>query len=551
MEGERAREGLAILEPLFTLRYSATHRDPRHLVYRLDPVRAAELGLVKQVEVLAVEQVGGAPLEVVEVRADARGPRARVRLERAGRDGPRPELRTLRPGADLRALTRREAYAGLVVSDIDVRRSAVCLTDGTERTLADGDRDRAGRLRAQIHAAVEEHLARELRHRERLGPGRLKVLTLFFVDRVAAYDAPDGRVRRWFLEAWRSLTGQPRFAALSPFPDEDRVHAGWFARRRGRAVDTRGRSRADEEAYDLILRDKERLLDPAEPLRFLFTHSALREGWDNPNVFVVCTLATTHSVMRKRQEIGRGLRLPVLADGTRCRDPELTRLTVVSNASYEAFCRALQREHAQDRGHGPAPPVRRHGDRHEVDEAARLRAIAPQLSWELSFGEAWLDDAIARLQRAPPVQAGLRRTRGTITPTGRGEVLEVTTEAGPRGHAPSVPALAARLADRTRLRRTDCTTVLEASGRAHEAALDVDALLERAEEAITGALRAALGAHVCVTGEDGDWIARPAAPPPDLAWASTRSLVVPSPVGPLAVRGVAQGTDHIWMQLRG
>ncbi|MEZ4268454.1 MAG: hypothetical protein R3F39_18975, partial [Myxococcota bacterium] len=156
-------------------------------------------------------------------------------------------------------------------------------------------------------------------------------------------------VRREFCEAWERARADERFAALE-LPPADRVHAGYFARRRGAAVDSTGKSREDDEAYALIMADKSRLLSPGEPVRFVFSHSALREGWDNPNVFQICTLRRTRSELKKRQELGRGMRLPVLASGLRTRDPDLARLTVIANESYEAFARDLQREVARDAG---------------------------------------------------------------------------------------------------------------------------------------------------------------------------------------------------------
>ena len=183
------------------------------------------------------------------------------------------------------------------------------------------------------------------------------MLSLFFVDRVANYRVHNadgtvslGKIGRWFEEAYRDLTDKPIYKGLIPF-DVGEVHDGYFSQdREGHARDTRGNSAADETTYNLIMRDKERLLDAAVGLRFIFSHSALREGWDNPNVFQICTLNETKSTEKKRQEIGRGLRLPVNGAGERVHDETVNRLTVVANESYEDFAAALQTEFEDDFG---------------------------------------------------------------------------------------------------------------------------------------------------------------------------------------------------------
>src|SRR5579871_4762858 len=160
--------------------------------------------------------------------------------------------------------------------------------------------------------------------------------------RTARYAAGSSRHAR----RWRRGSG---IAPLAPLPVEQ-VHNGYFAQSRGLAKDTSGRTEADDEAYELIMKDKERLMDRNEPLRFIFSHSALREGWDNPNVFQICTLNETKSAMKKRQEIGRGLRLPVDQDGKRVFDESINKLYVMANESYEDFARALQTEYEEDCG---------------------------------------------------------------------------------------------------------------------------------------------------------------------------------------------------------
>ena len=206
-------------------------------------------------------------------------------------------------------------------------------------------------LRLQIEATVRRHFEKA----RKLHPMGIKVLSVFFIDRVANYrtyggdgTAGKGKFAEWFEEIYEQYRGNPDFAGLMPHEAAE-VHNGYFSQDK-LAVSpfeiVSGKTKADAEAstFELIMRDKERLLDLAEPLAFIFSHSALREGWDNPNVFQICTLAESSSDIKKRQEIGRGLRLCVNQDGLRVRDPTINRLTVIANESYEDFASQLQTE---------------------------------------------------------------------------------------------------------------------------------------------------------------------------------------------------------------
>jgi type III restriction enzyme len=348
MEGPRARAALAELGALVTLRWSATHRRAPHRVYRLDPVRAFALGLVKRVDVAAVSVDGGvaAAVTLVRTRATQRGVAAELSV--LGPDGP-VAITARGEGEDLFLLSGGvEACRGLRVEAVDHGAGEVRLSSGAVLTTADAPEVRAAVWRAQLTETVESHLERELACRRLLPAGeRMKVLSLVFLDRVDDYAPASGPVRAMFTAAWESARGLPRFAELG-LPAADAVCRGYFAKRRGEAIDSTGKTREDDEAYQLIMADKARLLSPDEPVRFVFSHSALREGWDNPNVFQICTLRRTKSELKKRQELGRGMRLPVLESGRRTHDPDLARLTVVANSSYEAFARELQRETIAD-----------------------------------------------------------------------------------------------------------------------------------------------------------------------------------------------------------
>jgi type III restriction enzyme len=358
----RAQEAIRALNPLCTLRYSATHRDPYNLVYRLDPVRAFDLRLVKQIVVASAFAEGAANDALVRVeQIDYRkGIKARLRIHVQGASGPREKVVTVKQGADLFALSNERACYrdGFEVAEINAEPGAEYLRFANGRTLRLGEEIGGARedvWRTQIRHTVRRHLDKELQVRGR----GLKVLSLFFVDRVANYRdyGPDGQPTKGkfatlFEEALAELSGDERYRGLDWLAEPaDRVHNGYFAQdRKGVLRDTRGDTQADDEVYTLIMRDKERLLSLDEPLRFIFSHSALREGWDNPNVFQICTLNETRSAVKKRQEIGRGLRLPVDQSGARVFDESVNKLYVMANESYEDFARALQTEYEEDCG---------------------------------------------------------------------------------------------------------------------------------------------------------------------------------------------------------
>ncbi len=357
---EKSRRAIGNLNPMATLRYSATHRNPYNLLYKLDPIRAYDLRLVKRIEVASVRSEGSfndAYAKLLKTD-NTNGIKAQLEIHEQGASGPKAVKRWVKQGNDLFVLSgEREAYRnGYIVQNIDCTPGAEYVEFNQGRLLELGQE--VGGLgddimKAQVFETVEQHLKKE---RALKGKG-IKVLSLFFVDRVANYRIYNedgttslGKIGQWFEEAYRELTAKPIYKGLIPF-DVAKVHNGYFSQdKQGHAKDTRGNTADDDDTYSLIMRDKERLLDPGEPLRFIFSHSALREGWDNPNVFQICTLNETQSVEKKRQEIGRGLRLPVNETGERVHDETVNRLTVVANESYEDFARTLQTEFEEDFG---------------------------------------------------------------------------------------------------------------------------------------------------------------------------------------------------------
>ena len=283
-----------------------------------------------------------------------------MEIHKDGPSGPKLARLWVKQGDDLYVRSgERSAYRdGYILQNIDCTPGSECIEFSQGRFLERG-REIGGPgddlMRAQVRETVEQHLKKERRLK---GKG-IKVLSLIFIDRVANYRIYNddgttclGKIGRWFEDAYREFTAKPAYKGLIPF-DVSEVHSGYFSQDKdGRARDTRGNSIADEDTYNLIMREKERLLDPTVALRFVFSHSALREGWDNPNVFQICTLNETLSKEKKRQEIGRGLRLSVNERGERVHDETVNRLTVIANESYEDFARKLQTEFEEDSGIG-------------------------------------------------------------------------------------------------------------------------------------------------------------------------------------------------------
>ncbi len=358
----KAQEAIKALNPLCTLRYSATHLDRYNLVYRLDPVRAFELRLVKQIVVASAAAEGSANAAYVKlVEVDYRnGIKAKLRIHEEAMGGPKEKPVTVKLGGDLHTLSKeRAAYQeGFKVAEIHAEPGAEFVRFSNGTTLRLGEEIGGAQQdvwRIQIRETVRQHLEREY---QLLGKG-IKVLSLFFIDRVANYrdyDAEEkptpGKFAVAFEEALAALAKEPRYAELPIMKlVVGQLHDGYFSQdRKGVLKDTRGNTQDDDDTYNLIMKDKERLLSLEEPLRFIFSHSALREGWDNPNVFQICTLNESRSNVKKRQEIGRGLRLPVNQAGERVFDETINRLYVMANESYEDFARGLQEEYEEDCG---------------------------------------------------------------------------------------------------------------------------------------------------------------------------------------------------------
>lgn len=367
------KTALDAMNPLCTLRYSATHANKHHMVFRLDALDAYERKLVKQIEVAAAtieDAHNKAFVRLVSVSNKRGTISARVELDVKTATGVKRQEATVSDGDDLQQTTRREIYTNFRVGDINTAKGEEFLElryPGGEAMLAvgqaHGDVDALAVQSEMIRRTIREHLDKE----KVLRPKGIKVLSLFFIDAVERYRQYDndgnpvkGAYARIFEEEYRRAAKLPAYQSLFAEIDlasaAEEVHNGYFSiDKKGGWSDTAetnagGRENA-ERAYNLIMKEKEKLLAFETPLKFIFSHSALKEGWDNPNVFQICTLREIGTERERRQTIGRGLRLCVRAEGNdfvRVHGFEINRLTVIATESYEQFAENLQKEYEEE-----------------------------------------------------------------------------------------------------------------------------------------------------------------------------------------------------------
>lgn len=355
----KAKEAIASLNPLCVLRYSATHREKINTVFRLTPVDAYQMGLVKQICVSSVsaENDFNKPyIRLLEV-SQKDGFKAKVQIDVKAKDGKvARKTVTVKPNSDLYVLSgEREFYDGYTVSGIDCTPGRECIEFANTEILklgqAIGDIDDALIKREQIRKTIEIHLDKELMLNQR----GIKVLSLFFIDKVEKYRTEDGGMgiyAQMFEECYNELINRPKYAELKEkYSDAHAAHNGYFSQdKKGAYKDTKGDTIADYDTYNTIMKDKEWLLSFDCPLRFIWSHSALKEGWDNPNVFQVCTLIDQKSTFTCRQKIGRGLRLCVDQTGERIEDKDVNLLHVIANESFAEFAETLQKEIEDETG---------------------------------------------------------------------------------------------------------------------------------------------------------------------------------------------------------
>lgn len=354
MESELSKTALAGMDPAFILRYSATHRETRNLTYRLDPVDAHELGLVKQIVVVEATEHGGDAKPYIKLLSIDSNPwQANLELVCRKKDGSLArQVKKVKQNQDLEKVTGNPAY------DNNWRINEINL-DGpgfielTNHGILQVGESIGGNDETVYREMIRETIREHFRKESLMRPLGIKVLSLFFVDKVASYlgegddnTTADGKFAQWFDELFIEERDRfPKYKDLLPQEPIELRRAYFSQIKKGVYGDTSGVTAKDDDSYDLIMKDKARLLSEDEPVRFIFSHSALREGWDNPNVFQICTLREMGSETERRQTIGRGLRLPVNQDGERVADRSVAQLTVVANESYQEFATNLQKEY--------------------------------------------------------------------------------------------------------------------------------------------------------------------------------------------------------------
>ncbi len=360
---EKAKQALRTLHPLFALRYSATPKDKPNLIYRLSPVDAFKMNLVKKIEVYGVtekENVNQLSLSLDKIFGY--GPKAAIKAPVIRGGIKIEESLTLKKGDDLFEKTGNESFRGVKVDEIHSGLGLVIFSNTDRLSLQDVSgltNSKQDIFRVQIEETVKRHLRKQAELRKK----GIKVLSLFFIDRVANYTEEDAIIPKIFDVAFDKFKNDyDEFKMLTG----SEVREAYFAAKKTKKgetvfIDTEGKNKdereAEKAAFELIMKKKEQLLSFDEKVSFIFAHSALKEGWDNPNVFQICTLRDTQSEMRKRQEIGRGLRLAVDQTGERVNDEGINILTVVANESYEDFVNALQNEYIEDGDVAPQKPT--------------------------------------------------------------------------------------------------------------------------------------------------------------------------------------------------
>jgi type III restriction enzyme len=369
----KSKEAIETLNPLCRLRYSATHIEKYNLMYKLDSIDAYEQKLVKQIEVANVRTTDNSNQAYVKLLKVTKNPiTATIELDINEKGTTKRVSKTIKDGTDLYELSKsRGVYENFIVNDIYVAdgEEHVQFSNGKVLKIGEsiGEVDEDTIKRLQIKKTIEEHLDKEMK----LNPKGIKVLSLFFIDRVSNYRSYDedgktlqGKYAKWFEEEYEKIIKYPKYKNLFEQHQHlstpiDEIHDGYFSQdKSGKFKDSNESASGelksntdDENTFNRIMKNKEKLLSFKDSLRFIFSHSALKEGWDNPNVFQICTLKEgSKSEIRRRQEIGRGLRICVNQDGRRVYGFDVNTLTVMANESYEDFAIGLQKEIEKEEG---------------------------------------------------------------------------------------------------------------------------------------------------------------------------------------------------------
>lgn len=507
METEKRIAAIENLNALCTLRYSATHRNLYNLIYSLNPVKAYDLGLVKQIEVDSVIEENAyndAFVSVESITAAKTKVTAKVSINSNENGGVKKKVLTVKVGDDLYKLSNeREIYKdGYIVEEIDAINQCISISNGNilyKGNSQGGLTDEV--MKFQIRKTIEEHLKKE----KRLNKLGIKVLSLFFIDKVANYREYDpsgraikGKFAEWFEEIYQEYISKPAFKELDRFSIAE-THNGYFSQdSKGKVKDTSGETKADDDTYSLIMKEKEKLLGLDNPLRFLFSHSALREGWDNPNVFQICTLNETKSDIKKRQEIGRGLRLAVDQTGKRTYDQNINRLTVIANEAYDDFAKALQKEIEEDCGVAFTGRIKNKRERTAIkyrkgfEADPRFLEIWEKLKKKTTYRVDYKTEelivlAAKAINDLPEIKSpSIRSTKVAITMTNEGIGTKYFGEKveSHGGYAWKIPDVLGYIQSKTELTRSTIEEILSKSDRIEDVIVNPQLFLDSTTQAI-------------------------------------------------------------------
>jgi len=387
MESELSKTSISELNPLFTLRFSATHRNYYNLLYRLTPREALENGLVKQIDVLALSEsqtVNDVYINVlkIEINKQTKRPVATLELIVKTKDDFLTKSMKVKRSDSLKDKSKNPIYTGFIVDNISYKDMFIEFENGIRLELKEVN----GQVKRQVQAQqISEAIELHMQKFEELKAQNIKVLSLFFIDRVANFlKSEDGWMEKHFCEEFNRIKlNYESFKEIEPAE----VYKYYFAKRKSGYVDGLKNNESDrklaKKTFDLIMRSKEELLSFEEKTSFIFSHSALKEGWDNPNVFFITTLNDTKSEMKKRQILGRGVRLAVDKFGNRIEDKNINRLTVIANESFDEFARSLQLEY----------------DIHGISEGLIPNNIKKKIKAKRKYSEIELSDEFKALWR--------------------------------------------------------------------------------------------------------------------------------------------------------
>ena len=512
METEIRKKAIQNLEPLCTLRYSATHTNLYNLMYSLNPVKAYDLGLVKQIEVDSVmseNDFNDSFIQLESVNRTGNSITAKIKIDTTSTDGiKRKSVTANKNKLDLFELSgKNEKYEGLKIYEIDFGNQQIELTNGIVLAVGEsqgGMNDEV--MRFMIQKTVEDHLKKERDYKAK----GIKVLTLFFIDKVKNYreydesgNAIGGKFAKWFEEIYEEEINKPKNKNLISYSVNE-IHNGYFSQdNKGRVKDSKnGESADDEDTYKLIMQEKEKLLDINTPLRFIFSHSALREGWDNPNVFQICTLNETKSEIKKRQEIGRGLRLSVNQKGIRIFDQNINRLTVIANESYDDFAKALQKEIEEDCGVNFTGRIKNKNQREKLlyrkgfEADPKFLQIWEKIKFQTKYSVAYQTSdlitlaALAMKEMPETKKPTVRSTKNAVvmgTEGITGKLLSDTV-APDYGKQFEIPDMLAYIQGKTELTRTTILDIIKKSNKISELLINPQMFMDNTTHTIKNVL---------------------------------------------------------------